>query len=108
MQQITQQIVENLKQSLLDQHIPSEQIQNIINSVDLSQINLQDLSSVTDYLSNFLADMGLQEGVINAINGNLADNFGNFGIDNISDLGVNGDGFLDTVKNIFGGFLGGE
>jgi hypothetical protein len=108
MQQITQQIVENLKQSLLDQHVPSEQIQNIINSVDLSQINLQDLSSITDYLGNFLANMGLQEGVINAINGNLADNFGNFGIDNISDLGLNEDGFLGTVKNILGSFFGRE
>jgi len=108
MQQITQQITENLKQSLLDQHVPSQQIQNIINSVDLSQINLQDLSSTTAYLSQFLNNMGLEESVVNAINSNLAANFGSFGIDTISDLGVNSDDILGTVKNIFGGFFGGE
>ena len=103
-----QQIVENLKQSLLDQHIPNEQVQNIINSMDLSQINLQDLSSTTDYLTSFLTNIGLQEGVINTINSNLAENFGNFGIDNISDLGTNEDGVLGAVTNIFGKFFGGE
>jgi len=81
MQQISQQIIENLRQSLLAQAIPDQQIQNIINSIDFSQINLQDISSVTDYLGNFLANMGLQENVINSINSNLAENFGNFGIE---------------------------
>lgn len=101
-----QQIIENLRQSLINEHVPSEQIQSIVSSVDMSKINLQDLPATTEYLNQFLTGMGLESSVIEIINSNIAENFGSLGIDSIGDLGVSEDGIVGTIKNIFGGFFG--
>jgi len=102
------QILQNLQQTLLNEHIPNEQVQNIINSVDISQLNVQDLPATTEYITQFLGNMGLQENVISHINTSLVENFGNLGINNIADLGVDPDGIINNVKNIFGGFIGND
>lgn len=107
-----QPTIQNLQQALLDEHVPSEQVQNIITSVDMSQLNMQDLPATTEYLGQFLGGVGLEQGVIESINTNLAENFGAFGVDNLADLGVEPEGFfggiIENIKNIFGGFFGGE
>jgi hypothetical protein len=100
-----QQIIENLKQSLLDQHVPNEQIQNIMNSVDVSQINLQDFSATQEYLSQLLGGFNLQEDVINQVNAGL---FGNLGINNIPGFDENsGDEILGQIGNAISGIFGG-
>jgi|GEM_PF-6314591 len=43
-----QQIIDSLKQALLNEHVPNEQIQNIITSVDMSQLNIQNISATTE------------------------------------------------------------
>ena len=83
-----QQIIDVLKQSLLDQHLPNEQVQTIINSVDMSQLNLQDLPATQEYLSQFLGGFNLQETVVNNISTGL---FENLGINNIPGLGTEED-----------------
>lgn len=96
-----QQIIDVLKQSLLDQHLPNEQVQNIINSVDVGQLNLQDLPATQEYLSQFLGGLNLQETVVNNISAGL---FQNLGINNIPGL-VTGDDILGDVGNIIAGFF---
>ena len=104
-----EQVIQNLKQALLNEHIPNEQVQNIISSLDISQINLQDLSATTDYLNQFLLGMGLEENIINTVNTSLAENFGIFGVDSVSDLGVNPeDDILGNLANMVTGFFSGE
>lgn len=99
-----QQIIDVLKQSLLDQHVPSEQVQDIMNSVDVSQINLQDLPATQEYLGQFLSSFNLQETVISNINAGL---FENLGISNIPGLDPDND-ILGSVGNIISGFFGGN
>jgi len=103
-----QQIIDNLQQALLNEHVPNEQVQNIINSIDTSQLNVQDLPATTEYLSQFLGGIGLEENIISHINTNLAQNFGILGVDNLTDIGVEPDSILGNMKSIFGGFFGGE
>ena len=82
-------------------------MQNIISSIDVSQLNILDLPATTEYISQFMSNIGLQENIIDHINTNLAESLGNFGTDNIADLGVDPKGLMDNIKNIFGGFFGG-
>ena len=101
-----QQIIQSLQQALLSEHIPSEQVQNIISSIDLNQLNLQDLPATTEYLSQFLGGFDLGENIINHINANLAENFANFGVGDITDLGIDQDGIVGNIQKMFGGFFG--
>ena len=96
-----QQIIDVLKQSLLDQHLTNEQVQNIINSVDMGQLNLQDLPATQEYLSQFLNGFNLPETVVNNISTGL---FESLGINNIPGLGA-GDDILGDVGNIIAGFF---
>jgi len=100
-------VTETLKQSLLNEHVPNEQVQNIIKSIDMSQINLQNLGATKDYLTSILTNFGIEEGIIGIVNNNIAENFGDFGIDGMEDLNIDSEGFLDKiidfVKGIFGG-----
>jgi len=101
-----QQIIENLKQSLLDQHVPNEQIQNIMNSVDISQINLQDFPATQEYLSQLLGGFNLPEDIVNQISTGL---FGNLGINNIPGFGENSGGeILGQISNTISGIFGGN
>ena len=102
-----QQIIQTIQQALIEEQIPTEQVQNIISSIDVSQLNILDLPATTEYISQFMSNIGLQENIIDHINTNLAESLGNFGTDNIADLGVDPKGLMDNIKNIFGGFLGG-
>ena len=102
-----QQIIQTIQQALIEEQIPTEQVQNIISSIDVSQLNILDLPATTEYISQFMSNIGLQENIIDHINTNLAESLGNFGTDNIADLGVDPKGLMDNIKNIFGGFFGG-
>jgi hypothetical protein len=99
-----QQILDALKQSMLNEHLPNEQIQNILSSVDITQLNLQDLPATQEYLSQFLADFNLQENIISHINTTF---FENLGIENIPNLNIE-DGIMGNIQNLIGGLFGGE
>jgi hypothetical protein len=103
-----QQIIQSLQQALLNEHIPNEQVQNIINSVDVSQLDLQNIPETAAYLSQFLAGLGLEENIINHVNSSLADSLGSVGINGLQDLGIDQDGIVGNIQNIFGGLFGAD
>ena len=91
--------LENLKNRLLENGLPLDQVTNIMNNIDLSKINLNDMGATQEYLSGILAGFNLDQGILNDIlNGflsdfNLGDHFGG--------------GIADHIKSFLGDIFGG-
>jgi hypothetical protein len=98
-----QQIIDILKQTLLNEHLPNEQVQNIINSIDLGQINLQDLPCTTQYLTDFLGNMGLEESLINSISSGFMTQLEGLDLGEVLSGGGILDGLGDMIRNVLGG-----
>ena len=96
------EIVNILSAKLMQAGVGGEQLQNILSSVNLSQLNLQDLSASQDYLFQFLENYGLDSNLVSGIVNSF---FGDQNVLNILNPEILEQGG-NLLNNDIGGILG--